>query len=125
MNKLDEFTRAYLECALWSSVDSECEPLDSRFEITDFSPKAIDKIENDCIRFQAENAEDLADAEYHHPEYTDDEMAGHDFWLTRNGHGAGFWDGDLSEEMGERLTEAAKAFGECYIEESRGALYLY
>lgn len=21
-------------------------------------------------------------------------MAGHDLWLTRNGHGAGFWDGD-------------------------------
>ena len=27
---------------------------------------------------------------------TDDELAraGTDFWLTRNGHGAGFWDGD-------------------------------
>jgi hypothetical protein len=42
-------------------------------------------------------------------------MAGHDFWLTRNGHGAGFWDGDLSEDVGNALTEAAKKFGECHL----------
>jgi hypothetical protein len=38
-------------------------------------------------------------------------MGGHDFWLTRNGHGAGFWDGELGD-IGDRLTEASKAFGE-------------
>ena len=25
------------------------------------------------------------------------ERIGHDFWLTRNGHGAGFWDGDWDD----------------------------
>lgn len=35
----------------------------------------------------------------------------HDFWLTRCGHGCGFWDGDYGE-LGDRLTTAAKAFGE-------------
>lgn len=40
---------------------------------------------------------------------------GHDFWLTRNGHGAGFWDGDLEHDLGERLSQACKTFGECYI----------
>jgi hypothetical protein len=34
----------------------------------------------------------------------------HDFFLTRNGHGAGFWDGDYKN--GEKLTEIAKSFGE-------------
>lgn len=38
------------------------------------------------------------------------ELAGHDFWLTRNGHGAGFWDRGLGE-LGERLTVASKTFG--------------
>ena len=33
----------------------------------------------------------------------------HDFWLTRNGHGAGFWAGDYGN--GEVLTEIAHAFG--------------
>ena len=37
-------------------------------------------------------------------------FAGHDFWLTRNGHGAGFWDRGLGE-VGDRLSNACKAFG--------------
>ena len=48
------------------------------------------------------------------------ERAGHDFWLTRNGHGAGFWDGDWSEdymgtEVGELLTEASRPYGDVYV----------
>ena len=40
---------------------------------------------------------------------------GHDLWLTQNRHGAGFWDGDWPEEIGERLTEISKKFGECHL----------
>jgi hypothetical protein len=36
---------------------------------------------------------------------------GHDVWLTRNGHGAGFWDRDMGD-MGERLSEVARSLGE-------------
>jgi hypothetical protein len=36
--------------------------------------------------------------------------AGHDFWLTRNGHGCGFWDRGL-DALGDRLTEACKPYG--------------
>ena len=39
-------------------------------------------------------------------------MAGHDFWLTRCGHGAGFWDGDRPEPAATVLTKASKAYGE-------------
>lgn len=39
------------------------------------------------------------------------EQAGHDFALTRNGHGAGFWDRGLGE-IGDELTEAAHSFGQ-------------
>ena len=40
------------------------------------------------------------------------ERAGHDFWLTRNHHGAGFWDGDWPEDVDEKLTEASHSWGE-------------
>ncbi len=40
------------------------------------------------------------------------EQAGHDFWLTRNGHGAGFWDGDWPEPYGDMLNQGAKCYGE-------------
>ena len=39
------------------------------------------------------------------------ELAGHDFALTRNGHGVGFWDRGLGE-MGDMLTEECKPYGE-------------
>jgi hypothetical protein len=39
-----------------------------------------------------------------------DEMIGHDFWLTRCGHGAGFWDRGLGEQ-GDRLTDITKTYG--------------
>ena len=38
--------------------------------------------------------------------------AGHDFFLTRCGHGAGYWDGDWPEPYAEILTKAAQAFCE-------------
>ena len=40
--------------------------------------------------------------------------AGHDFWLTRNGHGAGFWDGDWPAFQGEMFTNISKSFGEVH-----------
>jgi hypothetical protein len=44
-------------------------------------------------------------------EFSDAARAGHDFWLTREGHGAGFWDGDYPEPQATRLTKASKAYG--------------
>lgn len=41
-----------------------------------------------------------------------------DFWLTRQGHGVGFWDGDYDHDdhpsLGEDLTSLAHSFGESY-----------
>ena len=39
----------------------------------------------------------------------------HDFWLTRNRHGAGFWDGDYPEPEATQLTDLAHTFGECHL----------
>ena len=38
------------------------------------------------------------------------ELAGHDFALTRNGHGAGFWDRGLGE-IGDMLTNECRPYG--------------
>ena len=84
MSKLDAFTRAYLECALWSSTDDDGEPLDAVYSIDDLAPETIQSAIEDCDAFR-QSAGAMLDA------WTD-EQAGHDYWLTRNGHGAGFWD---------------------------------
>ena len=44
-------------------------------------------------------------------EYTKVGQAGHDFWLTRNGHVAGFWDGDWSENYAEMFTKGSEGYG--------------
>lgn len=42
---------------------------------------------------------------------------GHDFWLTMQGHGAGFWDRGFDKDMENQLTEISEAYHcECYIE---------
>ena len=100
---LDEFAIAYIECALWSSIDDNDKPLDENYSIVDLSEECLTVIAADCTKFEDENLQDIIE---------NMSQAGHDFWLTRNGHGAGFWDGDWHEEVGERLTKASKAFGE-------------
>jgi len=43
----------------------------------------------------------------------DPDQAGHDLWLTRNGHGAGFWDRPdvYGEALAQELTRVAKSMG--------------
>lgn len=105
---LDAFTRAYLECALWSSHDDDGEPLDSRFEITDLAHDSFARAKDECAAFQATHADTL-DAITHMCSYS---QAGHDFWLTRCRHGAGFRDGDWPEPAATVLTAAAHVAGE-------------
>lgn len=53
-----------------------------------------------------------------------DEEAGHDFWLTRNGHGCGFWENDYgSPEDCEALTEESRKWGEAFVSFDEGKWY--
>lgn len=106
MSALDRFTEAYVICALWSSTDDNGEPLDTSFGAEDIAPDTLAKMIEDCRRFQIRCESLLLDI--------DDEQAGHDFWLTRNRHGAGFWDRGLGR-IGEWLTSNAHAFGEVFL----------
>jgi hypothetical protein len=103
--RLDSFTSAYFETALWSSTDESDdqggEPLDKNYSINDIAPETRAKMIADCADFQDQYADLLSAAEN-----IDSERAGHNFWLSRNGHGAGFFDDDLDE-----LQEAAKSYG--------------
>lgn len=106
---------------LWTGTDENETPLDALYNVSDFAPEAITKAEADCTKFQSKNADDLLTAR---EMGEGDERASHDFALTRNGHGAGFWDRDL-EDVGDRLTVACKGFGEtdAYVGDD-GRIYL-
>lgn len=106
IGSLDPFTRQYIQTAFWSSTDDAEHPLDVDYIPTDLDPQSRARMVADCAKFQADNETDIDGR---------DSDAGHDFWLTRNGHGAGFWDGDWPEPQATRLADAAEAFGECYL----------
>jgi hypothetical protein len=116
---MDEFTQAYVTAALWASMDDEGEPLDAKYGVDDIAPQTLDWMKNDCEDFQMRQAE-LLDAAYKR-RYTS-EQAGHDFWLTRNHHGAGFWDRGLGH-TGDELTEAAHKYGSVDLYVHDGKIY--
>lgn len=100
---MTQFIANYMDTALWASVGDDGEPLDKTFSLRDIAPDATKTIKSDCYDFVAQNWKDLANL---NPAQT-----GHDFFLTRNGHGAGFWDRGLGD-VGDRLTKAAEAYGD-------------
>ena len=115
LRTLDDFTVAYIECMLWSTNDESTpevwgEPLGDNYGPADLSEECLSTIKSDCAKFQEENAEDIT--VWPDRGISADEQAGHDFWLTRNGHGCGFWDGDWPEEEGNRLDKASQPYGE-------------
>lgn len=101
--------------------------------------QAMEKAMSDCAAFIAECGP-LFDAAMNcydngygmHPDAGSAEAAfGHDFWLTRNGHGSGFWDRSELGELGEQISalcgwHAGKRtkFTEANYEFYRGWLYL-
>lgn len=105
--KLSTLVEAYLIAALWSSNDESTpqggEPFDKNYSISDLHPDTIAKAIKDCDDFQSK-AGNLLDA-------LDNEQAGHDFCLTRNHHGAGFWDRGLGE-IGDKLTDLSHEFND-------------
>lgn len=113
--RLDDFTRAYIRVALWTETDDNERPLDDNYDSEHLTNRAIDRIAAECKRFQEQNAPMLARA-------GDAAQNGHDFWLTRNGHGVGFRDRGYPDDIGEPLTAAARACAPAHLVVNRGRL---
>ena len=99
------FVQAYLVCALWASMDGD-KPLDENYGLEDFATETTEKMESEALKFFNENIGLINQT----PDGYGYDSAGHDLWLTRVGHGAGFWDGDAGQ-AGDKLTELADVLG--------------
>lgn len=105
---VDAFTRGYIEAVKWLEKKYNEDGTEEEDACETISMEALLEIKADCADFQEANAEDLK-AAYEKYRYCE-EYAGHDFYLTRNHHGAGFWDRGLAD-VGERLSKACKPYG--------------
>lgn len=99
---LDEILDGYKVCAVWTATNGERQ-LDETHSAGDIEPESLARMRADCQAFVTANEALLGDME--------PEQVGHDLWLTRNGHGTGFWDRGLGER-GDKLADAARAMGE-------------
>lgn len=84
------------------TVTGECE--NGECYVFGWHATALETFRSDVIDFLRANAADI--------EKLDAAQVGHDFWLSRNGHGAGFFDRGLGG-LGDRLQKAARVYGTC------------
>lgn len=103
------FISAYIECLLWAETDAHGEPLDAHYNIYSLSAESHSRIMRDCHCFllvASTSGIDLSGLEA---------QTGHDFWLTRNSHGSGFWDRPeiYGEENARILSIMSHCFGNC------------
>lgn len=107
-HEFDRFTKSYL-VALIQLTEAE----EEFHDMDDCSQELLEAVQQDCTDFQTAN-KDLLDLAYNHPTITyNEDQAGTDFYLTRCGHGSGFWDRGL-DEIGTKLTDASKVYGDVY-----------
>jgi hypothetical protein len=116
----DEVFAAYVKTALWSTTDDSDDglQLEDNYDIGDLSPETETKLRETLNDFFLLAAAEIAQCEQSHT------TIAHDFWLTQNDHGAGFWDGDYDYEtklggegdkLGQALTEHAKSMGSIFL----------
>lgn len=109
-----DFVNSYLATAAWVTVDSG--------ECSDFTKEARKAAENDCQLFINKVIETMGEGKAIElltiPGNDLTYIAPHDFFLTRNHHGAGFWDNGKIYGEGEslQLTEISHQMKEvdCY-----------
>jgi hypothetical protein len=124
----DGAIKGYVEALLWVNTYTEDgEPAGiawAEYELDDFSADDQQVIRSTVVDFIESNLDDYneylvrratSDGTYNPSKGTEAEYFGHDFLLTRSGHGAGFWDRGLGE-LGDRLTSAAKVYGDTSVE---------
>lgn len=103
---MNQFELQYITTALWSSVDDDGTPLDYNYDIDDLAPETKKQMIEDCREFVAKSNGLFGDQVV---------AAAHDFWLTRNGHGVGFWDGDWEKSIAISLVKLCDEFGEVHL----------
>lgn len=101
---IDKMFASYVTTALWSSNSDGIEGLDTMYNADDISEEAAEKMLDNCKEF-VQQAGSLLQG-------LDPIQVGHDFWLTQQHHGAGFWDGGYDKDIGEKLTDISHNFSE-------------
>ena len=108
LDPISRMLKGYAEAALFAESDASSDidprddtPLGESYSIEDIEWPVLLRMREDCEQFARDNDIELG--------AMTPETAGRWFWLSRNGHGSGFFDDDsLPEEVRHRLQTAAE-----------------
>lgn len=107
---INRMVDGYLECAKWADAPEDTNPR--------FSNRAKAEALADCQAFVAKCGSLFLQAlDIYTPE-----QFGNDFWMTRCGHGCGFWDRCELGELGDQLTKVCEDFRNISLYAERGWL---
>lgn len=95
----------YLAAALWTESGDDGDAYARAYTTADIAPHSRAIMRAECDEFIAHNWALIQETGQ------SAEQCGHDFWLTRNGHGVGFWDRGYPVALGDALTRAARIAG--------------
>lgn len=140
---LDDFARGYVEAMFFTNGDTgdDRENLLNELGVERLTRASVAAIKSDCRRFTGQIMPDgcfiqqwinrLTEGEpgRYGEGVSDERRAGHLFWYARQGHGVAWTDdyapsGQPEQATAEGLQEAARAFGESYVETARGWIHV-
>ena len=132
--KMNPTLIALAETVLFSECDNHSVPLDANYTIESFDEESLNKLYVEYQQFISVVEEKITAAVGENWGCIDDfydlaqpaiNQTEYDYILTRNHHGAGFWDGDWSSEVSQILTDAAQSQSEftAYVDDY-GRIYL-
>lgn len=113
---LEQVLSGYLDCLVWTMSENDNEG----YTVDDIENSSKCKLEEDLSDFLMYANDECWEVMNNHSWQWPD--IGHNFALTRNGHGTGFWDRGLGD-VGDTLTTKSESFGSLDLYENGGYLH--
>lgn len=107
---LSDSDHNHISSAMWTLPEGNA-------GVDDIHPDVLASMLDDWHRFRTQHRHLIEAGRSHPDDPSPEENAAHDFWLSRNGHEAGFF--DTPGQYGgnhDRLQEAAQKYGEFHLE---------
>ena len=114
---------SYLECAIWTEEERLKEEKEENLsvygkdsELRDMIPEIDLNIHNFSDNSKIKAYQDIKKFLEYAGDSVDgisEEQLGHDIWLSRNGHGSGFFDRGYDKEIETKLMDSARKMGGC------------
>lgn len=105
--KLEQFTQAYIEALYFTDTGD----IDQPSRDCDLAPETLLDIAAECRSFWRRYGRYIESKPCKQAFLNPVVQAGHDFHMTRNGHGVGFWEDEWPKPYRDLLTAGAQGYG--------------